>query len=216
MKTAWLISIAAFAVACDGSHQPRTDSPPNATGAGSDGAKPPAARASTSSNRAITVVGCLQGPSVPRPTGTSQTAGDRSGAPAAGIDAAEKQKHGAARTGPFVLSNAAVESRDASGSRAADAGAAVSAGSSFELDGLPADAQESVNKRVRITGRLDLGAATSEAATPGAAAAVPSTTGATSTRDDVRANSTGVAGDSTNRRLTVETVEVVAQQCAPQ
>jgi len=200
MKTALLISIAAFAAACGGSHPGRTDDAANATSGGSERAKP-AAPASATSNGTVTLVGCLHGPSLPRATGTSQTAA----------------------IGPFVLSNAAVESGHAGANGAGAAGGAVvSAGSSFELDGLPADAHASVNKRVRVTGRLGLGTAATTgsgsgmAATPDASAAVPSTTGATSTRDDVRANSTAVAGDSTNHRLTVETVEVVAQQCDPQ
>jgi hypothetical protein len=110
-----------------------------------------------------------------------------------------------------VLANAAVES-DAAGANGAG-GSGASAGSSYELDGVPADARASVNKLVRVTGRIVARNAVSPDATAGAAS--PGTTGETSSRDDVRANSTGVAGDSTNHRLTVETVQVVAQQCGP-
>jgi hypothetical protein len=223
MKSALLISIAALAVACDGSHQARTDTSATATRGGSRGATPPAPGSETR-NGTVTLVGCLHGPGLPRATGTPQSAGDRASSAAAGIDTGEEKRHGAARIGPFVLSNAAVESGDAGPNGAGAVGGAVaSAGLSFELDGLPADAQASVNKRIRVTGRLDLGATTSGATSgraattdaSGAVTAVPGTTGATSTRDDVRANSTGVAGDSTNHRLTVETVEVLAQQCGP-
>ena len=139
MKSALLISIAALAVACDGSHQARTASSATATGGGSRGAAPPAP-ASATRNGTVTLVGCLHGPSLPRATGTSQSAGDRASSAAAGIDASEEKRHGAARIGPFVLSNAAVESGDAGPNGAGAVGAVASAGLSFELDGLPVDA----------------------------------------------------------------------------
>jgi hypothetical protein len=161
---------------------------------------------SATSHTAVTVEGCLQAPNRSGAKGTAGTAvGDRASVPSAGIDATERKGHGA-QTRPFILTNAAVASSATRANGAgASGGAAVTTGSSFELDGLPADAQASVNKWVRVTGRLDARAAT----------AAPSTTGETSTRDDVRANSTGVAGDATNHRLTVETVQIVAQQCGP-
>ena len=221
MKTALLISIAAFTVACDGSRPGRTETPANATGGG---AKPVAAAPATPSDTTVTLVGCLQGPSLSAATGTAGTAAvPRADAPTAGSDAT---RHGAIQTDRFVLTNAAVESGSADANHAgASGGRLANAGSSFELDGLPADAQASVNKRVRITGRLHERAASTSGATSGTAAtpdasapvaASPGTTGESSARDDVRANSTGVAGDSTNHRLTVETVQVVAQHCGPQ
>ena len=205
MKAALLISIAVFTVACDRSHQPRTASSMNGT---SDTAKPAAAAASVTSTNAVTLVGCLQGPGLSGVTGTADT-------PA----------HGA-QTRSFVLANAAVESGTAGANGAGvSGGTAVNAGSSFELDGVPADMQASVNKRVRVTGWLQPRVATTTGASgdtagvraaSGSATAAPSTTGESSTRDDVRANSLGVAGDSTSHRLTVETLQVVAQQCGPQ
>ena len=119
----------------------------------------------------------------------------------------------------------------------ASGGPLVSAGSSIDLDGVPADAQNSVNKQVRVTGRIDArpegagaagagnatvggrgtGAANSGASGSGVGATSPSA-GGTSTRDDVRANSTTAASGEPNsaaaRRVTVETVQVVAQTCA--
>ena len=205
MKTAALISIAAFTAACGGSNQTHTDTSANA--------RTPAAAASQSASSTVTLVGCLQGPRSSGGTGTAGTAASvRGGAPTAVGDATASQTHGAAPTGPFVLANAAVDS-DAVGANGAG-GSAASAGSSYELDGVPADARASVNKLVRVTGRIVGRNAVSSDAT--ASAASPSTTGETSSRDDVKANSTGVAGDSTNHRLTVETVQVVAQQCGPQ
>ena len=202
MKTVLLISIAAFTVACDGSHQTRTGSSMNGTG---DTAKP----AAVTSTSTVTLVGCLQGPGLTGAPGTAD-------APA----------HGAAQTRSFVLANAAMESASADANGAGiSGGTAANAGSSFELDGVPADALASVNKRVRVTGRLHprvattigaRGDAAGTRAASGTATAAPSTTGESSTREDVRANSLGVAGDSTSHRLTVETLQVVAQQCGPQ
>jgi hypothetical protein len=206
MKAALLIGIAAFTVACDGSRPARTDTSAHATGAESPGAKASAAATSATSHTAVTVEGCLQASNLSGATGTAgTTAGDRASAPSASIEATERKSHGA-QTGSFILTNAAVASSATHANGAgASGGAVVTTGSSFELDGLPADARASVNKWVRVTGRLD----------PRSVTAVPSTTGETSTRDDVRANSTGVAGDATNHRLTVETVQIVAPQCGP-
>jgi hypothetical protein len=225
MKTALLISIAMFTIACDGSRQARTNAPANATGGGSASANTPPSRAPGTSSATVTLVGCLQGDRESDATGTSGATPGTRPSTAATSEAAERQKHGAAHIGSFVLANARIESGGVGANGAAATGGPVaSAGSSFELDGLPADAQASVNKRVRVTGRLDTRPAATAGATNGApatrdgsaATGVPSTTGETSPRDDVRANSTGVAGDSTNKRITVETVQVVAQQCGPE
>jgi len=202
MKTSMLISIAAFTVACDGSPHARTDSSKRMA----DDAKPVAASGSRTSTSTVTLVGCLQGPGLSGAAGTADAPG-----------------HAAGQTGPFVLANAAVEPGSVGPNGAGvSGGTAVSAGTSFELDSVPADAQASLNKRVRVTGRLHPRAATTsgDAAgtrdTSGTVTAAPSTTAESSTRDDVRANSLGVAGDSTSHRLTVETLQVVAPQCGPQ
>jgi hypothetical protein len=226
MKTALLISIAALSMACDGSSQTHSDTSAKTTGSGSPGANTSAAAAPELSSSVVTLVGCLQGPRLSGVAGTAGTeANDKASAPTAGNDARERPAHGAAQSGPFVLANAAVESGSAGASGARGWGGPVaSAGSSFELDGVPADAQASVNKLVRVTGRLLSNAAAPPSAKTGTGptrggaegTVATSTAGETSTRDDVRANSTGVAGDSTNNRLTVETLEVVAPRCGPQ
>jgi len=206
MKTAVLISIVAFAVACDGSRHAGNGTAAKPTGGGGHVAD----AASPASSSTVTLVGCLQASSPPAAPGVAETdAGNRASTPAA------------AQPGRFVLANASVVDSSAG---ANNAGAAVvSGGSSFELNGVPSDARANLDKRVRVTGRLDApgtttGLTSRTPATPdasGAATTAASTTGETSTRDDVRANSTGVAGDSTNHRLTVESVQVVAQHCGP-
>jgi RecA/RadA recombinase len=68
-----------------------------------------------------------------------------------------------------------------------------------------------VNKQVRVTGRLDATQARPRTAADSAAG------GSTSARDDVRANSTTVADSAVNngntRRVTVETVQAIAESC---
>lgn len=220
MKTALLITIAAFSVACNGSRADHAAPPP---GAAANDANASGSSASDNANRTVTLVGCLQGPGAPGAVGTAGSpAADRARSRAAGGAVDDAQRHGGAAGARFVLSNAEVESGGVGANGAgASGGPLVSAGSSFELDGLPADAQANVNKRVRITGKVDAqpvapSGASSQTQAQRDSAAVPGTTGATSPRDDVRANSTAVAGDSSARRLTVETVQVVAERCAPQ
>jgi hypothetical protein len=108
--------------------------------------------------------------------------------------------------GRFALTNARAES-PASGSAPA-----IASGSTITLDSVPADARSHVSKQVRVTGHF--AAARSDAS---ARTASPSG-GSTSTRDDVRANSTTVAGDAPeparDRRLIVERLDVIAQGCA--
>jgi hypothetical protein len=107
--------------------------------------------------------------------------------------------------GRFTLTNASAESR---GTGSAPA---VETGSSVALVNVPADARANVNKQVRVSGHLD--AARAEA---GARTASPSG-GSTSTRDDVRANSTTIASDTPEHardaRLIVERVQAIAETC---
>jgi hypothetical protein len=180
-----------------------------------------------SATSAVQLVGCLQGPAQPRAA---------TGAPpsAATTDA----DHGANATAHYVLADVRIESGGVGANGAGGSGGPLlSAGTSVDLDGVPADAQNSVNKQVRITGRIDARPAsvgdTSRARDSarnngtsgsgiGASTEVPGTTagttGSASPRDDVRANSTGVAGgiasNGTPRRVTVERVETIAQTCA--
>jgi hypothetical protein len=216
MKRTLLISAALLTFACgQGSQQaqpahdastPAASAPAGSATGGATGTTPPGA------NEMVTLVGCLRGPALPGATGTAGgPAGDRARLRATGNDAASAGTHGSASTGRFTLLNVIVESGGSGANGAgASGGPVVSAQSAVELDGLPADAQASVNKQVRVTGRIDSRPAGSAAAT---GAASPSG-GSTSTRDDVRANSTTVAdGAASTRRLTVETVQVVEQSC---
>jgi len=272
MKSTLLIGTTLLTFACGGGSQTR-----GADTSASPATAPPSANASSTAantsqgNASVTLVGCLQGPALPGATGTvGSAAGDRARARATGNDAANAQTHGGASAGRFLLVNATAESAGVGANGAGGSGGPlVDPRSSFELDGLPADAQASVNKQVRITGHVDprpVGAAeeaTSAApraanvsassgntvssvgspsamgtARAGGSAAqsgnapngapptggpngvvggAPAGSGSASTRDDVRANSTTVAsGDANPRRLTVETIQVVAQNCARQ
>jgi len=107
--------------------------------------------------------------------------------------------------GRVTLTNASAESR---GTASAPG---VETGSTVALVNVPADARTNVNKQVRVTGHLD--AARADA---GARTASPSG-GSTSTRDDVRANSTTVASDAPEHardaRLIVERVQAIADRC---
>jgi len=107
--------------------------------------------------------------------------------------------------GHFTLTDASAESR---GSTSAPL---VETGSSVALVNVQADARTNVNKQVRVTGHLD-----AARADVGARTASPAG-GSTSTRDDVRANSTTVASDTPEHargaRLIVERVQAIAETC---
>jgi hypothetical protein len=224
MKLFALVGAAALAVAC-GSSSARNDTAANPGATASPAPAGSAGTTSVESNTVVTLIGCLEGPSVAGPTGTAgSAAGERARARAGAGEATVPDAHGAP-AGRFVLRNARAESGGTGANGAgASGGPLVSNGSEIELDGVPADAQASVNKQVRVTGRIGARptATGNAAATPpgGARAtgvtgggAAGSATGAASTSGDVRANSTTEAGDTTNRRMTVETVQVVAQGC---
>jgi hypothetical protein len=61
-----------------------------------------------------------------------------------------------------------------------------------------------VDKRVRVTGRIDEREPASR--TPGSGSSAGST-------EDTKANSLTAAGDSTTRHVKVESVQVIAQDC---
>ena len=134
-------------------------------------------------------------PSAPRPAATAGTAAD------------SITLIGCLRgSGPFALTNARAES-DGSGSASP-----IATASTVALEGVPADARSHVNKQVRVTGHFD-------AARPDAGARTASPSGgSTSTRDDVRANSTTVASDAPgpapDRTLIVTRVQAIAESCA--
>jgi len=195
-----LISATMFTFACGSSQT------------GNDAATPAAAapaRSAASEKAAVTLVGCLQEAAPAQATGT---AGSIESAGAGRQSSDEAQRHGRAANARFVLADATVESGGVGANGAgASGGPLVGAGSRVALDGVPADAEASVNKQVRITGRIDA----AQPAGAGAAGAAPS--GSTSTREDVRANSTTVAGaspDANTRHLVVDSVQVIAQSCA--
>jgi len=161
-------------------------------------------------NATVTLVGCLQGPAVSGATGTTGSdAGDRARARETGKvpGAAQTQTLGGASDVRFTLTSATVESGGVGANGAGGSGGPLlGAGSSIELDSLPADAQANVNKQVRVTGRINESDVRAEPSTAG---------GSTSPRDDVRGNSTTAAsGNAASRHLTVESVQVIAERCA--
>lgn len=200
MKAIVLVGFATLAVACG--HSTSDDAAAPASSASHSGASARDAAQGSGSGGPVTLIGCLQGPTVPGATGTAGVKPGERAAGAHGNDAGVG-KHGAA-TDAYVLSNVTVENT-AVGSNGAggSGGPLVSDGTSFELDGVPADAQVGVNKRVRVTGRVDERSAggVEAGSTPG-------------TRDDTKANSLTVAGDSATRRIRVETMQVVAPDCS--
>lgn len=192
MTRTLLISATIFTLACG---QAQSDKNASATSA-------PAASAAAEKS-AVTLVGCLREAAPAQATGTAGSVGSEPSARATTAD--DAQRHGRAANARFVLADATVESGGVGANGAgASGGPLVGAGSRVELDGVPADAQASVNKQVRITGRID-------------AAQPTGTGGSASTRDDVRANSTtaasGAPATDASRHLTVDTVQVIAQTC---
>jgi len=190
IKSTLIISFAAFSSACGGGQsRSNTTTPPPPSSTTSPVEVPP--RAAPSGN--LTLTGCLQRPSSTGATGTAGTdAGERGQARPSGNDTANATPAGAPER--YVLSNATVESRAG--------GPLVSEGTSFELDRVPAGTQVSPGKLVRVTGQID------ERSGGAGAASSPNT------REDTKANSLTVAGDPTTRRIRVDTIQIVAQDCS--
>ena len=144
-----------------------------------------------------------------------------------------------------MLADAVVPGAELGGVGANGAGGSggplVSGRATFELDGIPPDARASVNKQVKIVGRLDArpagageeanGAATGgrEAASGGSGTAATAGSGnvPSGSSDAPGAHGTGqksvaghgtmgsaARGDLRNQRLVVETVQVIAENCA--
>src|SRR5689334_6396640 len=152
---------------------------------GNDAAKPAAAapaRSAASEKAAVTLVGCLQEAAPAQATGTAGSIESAGASRQSAVQPSdEAQRHGRAANAHFVLADATVESGGVGANGAgASGGPLVGAGSRVALDGVPADAEASVNKQVRITGRIDA----AQPAGAGAAGAAPS--GSASTREDVR------------------------------
>ena len=164
MKRSLLISVAALACACGGSHQSDNRDASAPAGSAQPGAASATARTAggdqggaTRANQTVTLVGCLLGPAQPaQPTGTS---GARARARATGPETTAAAGDRATSTDRFVLADATVPGAELGGVGANGAGGSggplVSGRATFELDGVPPDARNSVNKQVRVVGRLD-------------------------------------------------------------
>src|SRR5579871_6389029 len=147
MKRTMLAAAAVLAVACNHG-APQTPASNQAAGTSAQPDTTPGTHTQQPSNDApgnssVQLVGCLQGPVRPAAAG---------GAPASAATAA----HGSNATARYVLAHVTVESGGIGANGAGgSAGPLLSPGGSVELDGVPADAQNSVNKQVRIVGRID-------------------------------------------------------------
>jgi hypothetical protein len=187
MKRTLLIGVAALACACGGSRQPDNrdaSAPAGSAQAGSASAAAPNASGdqggATRANQTVTLVGCLVGPGQSaEPTGTS---GARARTRATGPETTSGPAGGSATAADrFMLVDAVVPGAELGGVGANGAGGSggplVSGRATFELDGIPADARNSVNKQVKVVGRLDARPAGASDDTNGAAAGAAGTSG---------------------------------------
>jgi hypothetical protein len=160
----------------------------------------------------VTLTGCLQGATHvgTAATGTMASAtGGVSGTAGAGADT----HAGRASADRLTLVDArpvAGEAGVGASGAGASGGPLVSARSSYVLDGIPGDARAYLNKQVRIVGRID--AAPAVTAPPGDAAGGIGSSGTDNRTTNAAAPRTGTTLDP--RRLAVESVEVVAQNCS--
>lgn len=199
MKQLVFISVAALTFACGGPSTAHRDAAaPGGSSAGA--AQPPSAGAPTrAADQAIELVGCLQGPApAAQATGTSGTRGqmrEPAGRGTEGVDAA------GASGARFTLMNATAGSSAGAGIGANGAGGSggplVSGRSTYDLDGIPAESAAHVNKQVRVTGRIDSNPATSAGA-----------------QDSPRSEANAAAVPSANRRVVVQSIQVVQESCA--
>ena len=228
MKAGLFIGLATLTIACSSDPQNREVS--------SAGAPPSGPAATDSANRtgeratdrAVTLVGCLRGPSLGGETaGTSGSNRTPPGAP--------ESSQATAPSSRFTLITATAAAPGTGGIGANGAGASggplVSGASSYDLDGLAADAAAHVNKLVKIMGQIDTNPATlvgpstaarertgdtGHTASTGAGSgrATPSGTGGTGGGhgQSGSAAETG-ALDSAHRRVVVSSVEVVSETC---
>ena len=199
MKQLVFISVAALTFACGGASTTHRDAAaPGGSSAGA--AQPPSAGAPTrAADQAIELVGCLQGPAPPaQSTGTSGTRGQMSGPPGGGAEGVNAAGASGAR---FTLMNATAASSAAAGIGANGAGGSggplISGRSTYDLDGIPAESAVHVNKQVRVTGRIDPNPATSGGA-----------------QDSPRREANSVAVPGANRRVVVQSIQVIQESCA--
>lgn len=199
-NVAVFIAAAALAGACNGARSTNSTNDRNASPSGSAAApaSTPAQQRGTDptqarTTQAVTLVGCLQGPAPNEPAGTSGARARTSGESSPAATDRGTQDAGS----PYRLTNATAAGSDSAGTGSSGAGASggplVSGMSTFVLDGVPADAQGSVNKQVRVNGRLD----------------------ATATGTDSTSRNPADARTAPGaRRLTVESIQVIAQICS--
>jgi hypothetical protein len=232
-----VITVAALTFGCGGSTGDREVPAPGGNPAGTAQA-PGAGATARATEQVIELVGCLQGPApAPQAAGTSGTRGPTSGRPgedATGVNAAR------ASGARFTLVDAAAASTSGAGIGANGAGGSggplVSGRSAYDLDGIPADAAAHVNKQVRVTGRMDPDVAPIGGGNSGRSG---ESSDRTSSRVDhqtpsppARGNDRGIpapAGgrsgpssgapggattESANRRVVVESIQVVSESCA--
>jgi len=117
-----------------------------------------------------------------------------------------------------MLVDATAASADSAGVGTNGAGASggplVSGKSSFDLDGIPAEARAHVNTKVRVVGRLDANAVATGRHDAADGTAVPPSSGGTAATAGARSNGSSADGKTAvARRLVVERVEVVSQSC---
>ena len=201
MRLALFATVITLVGGCNSS---RSDTPAGST------ASSPAASTAEPSNRdalqTITLVGCLQA-SPGRPTNAAE--------PGLSTVASDVAGH-------FTLVNATPAGPTSAGVGTQGAGASggplVSGRTSYELDALPTNARDAVNKQVEITGRLDTASAVAASSNP-----VPATgDGPARLSESPRASSgndsTGVpqheSAAPSLRRVVVDSVKVVGEACA--
>lgn len=225
MKRSLLISVAALAVACGGAsrHADTRDNGVSSKTATPSGAAPgamqradaAASNAAAPSNQLVTLIGCLKRSAAASPTGTS---GTPARARAGGPETAAADTSVGITTEVFMLVDATPASPDSAGVGTNGAGASggplVSGKSSFELDGIPAEARAHVNATVRVVGRLDANSLTTSTQDAAGGNAIPPSLGATAATAGAGSNGSNVATKTADaRRLVVERVEVVSQSC---
>jgi hypothetical protein len=200
MKRTLLIATVLFSFACSHSAQQSQNdtttaaaaSRPSEGGVGAATGGPTGTTAANTAVERVTLVGCLQGPALPGATGTAGSASaDRARARSSGGAAADEQTHGAASSARYTLVDAAIESGGTGANGAGGSGGPLlSPGTSVDLDGVPADAQNSVNKQVRVTGTID-------ARPGGAASAANATVGGETPGAASGTSGSGVAAEGT-------------------
>jgi hypothetical protein len=205
VKRVFFISIAVVSSACGGSSRSGDSAAPGGQVAATARAGTDTALDKAGRDQTVTLVGCLQGPRTAEGTAGTSGTNARAAAPIGG-------EAGASSSARYTLADAMPPTTDTTGTGASGAGASggplVSGRSSYDLDGVAAEGASNVNKQVRVTGRVDANPVStggSPSASDGAPRASGTTTGAGS--------STGIPTTSANRRLIVDSMQVVSDRC---